>query len=384
MIVGLSGVPIGDCLETMKIAAGYGDYTAEERKQASDYYNGNCVCVGDSCRYKTEEEKNQNAILNNVTSEQGSARSWLQTHSRPNQVDYVPVVIPPPACDPMDGDCVSCGNKILDYNLKSIDNERNRLRRDKCNYDCKMNIANGHPELCNDCSQFGVQSLVKPGCASGLKTVAAIRSESDVQIPSGSISVNLPSASVKDVSGSVQSSPGGVTVLTLRNITTGNPNNINVGDTWQVDATGNVGDSVSVVSVKDGFKFGEVVLGTIGSDGKFTTRGNPVANDVGQWNQTWKVGGNPITTTSFIVRDLSGGGSSIVTGSGDNRNKTKNADGSNSVVDQVGIPQGARTSQANGAGGFDFSFLTDELISGIPNWALLGVGAVGVLMVSKG
>lgn len=61
------------------------------------------------------------------------------------------------------------------------------------------------------------------------------------------------------------------------------------------------GKAVSVAAWKDGRSLGETTYGVTDPSGRFDLSGSFTPDTTGQWQEIWKVGGEPVGTVSFTV-----------------------------------------------------------------------------------
>lgn len=140
----------------------------------------------------------------------------------------------------------------------------------------------------------------------------------------------------------------------------------NVGDPWQITISGPPNSQVAVSGTQNGASVGTATpMGTIGSGGTLVLTGTMGAPQVGNWTESWTVGGQNAGSISFSVAapsGSSGGGGS------------------------TGNPLAGGSSSNGSSGGSSpstdpFAFLTNTVTIGgiaIPIWAL-GGGAIAAL-----
>lgn len=148
----------------------------------------------------------------------------------------------------------------------------------------------------------------------------------------------------------------------LVNSSGGSNSSFNVGDSWQIIVTGKPNAQVSASATQNGTSLGTSPMGTIGSNGQLVLTGTMASSQVGNWSESWTVGGQNAGSVSFSVAAPSGGsGGGGATGSG--------------------IPAGTSNSGASSSN--PFGFLTDTFTIGsvaIPIWAAAGAGLVALFM----
>ena len=177
---------------------------------------------------------------------------------------------------------------------------------------------------------------------------------SNVMLPSGQIVTAQQSAalagSTPKTSGPI--APGSVA---FSNLTTGNASVFRVGDSWRVSISGaSPNQPVVVTGVQNG-KSSTSQLGTTDANGSWSSTGTMDASTVGNWTESWTVGGVPAASLAFTVAAASG------------------------------ASQPAGSAAPTPAGAFDIgsvaSVFSGSAIGGIPNWALIaaGLGLVFVL-----
>ena len=160
---GLGATP-EQCEQWRRIASWAVPATDEERRDAAAKYNAECRQATDGL------------------SESQQAAVWLRRHPIPKPENYPAWVLPAPVCGPLDGACLECSRRVLDYNRVAIENARRRYRRDLCIWNCYRQRAAGHPELCRDCRQYEELPLpAQPACGGAL--VRAVQTGGDYQIP---------------------------------------------------------------------------------------------------------------------------------------------------------------------------------------------------------
>lgn len=137
--------------------------------------------------------------------------------------------------------------------------------------------------------------------------------------------------------------------VAFTNITSGNASQFRVGDSWRVSISGASPNQPIVVTGVQNGKSSTTQLGVTDASGAWTSTGTMDASTVGNWTESWSVGGVPAAQLSFTVG--SGSGSSAAQTPADT---------------------------------FDVgSVLGGSLIGGIPNWALLAAG-LGLVFVLGG
>lgn len=80
----------------------------------------------------------------------------------------------------------------------------------------------------------------------------------------------------------------------------GNPGGLKVGEGWRLMIVGPINGVVSVYGGKNGV-FSEVVMGHTDSRGVWTTTGQATADQVGSWQELWKVNGQAVGQLNFTI-----------------------------------------------------------------------------------
>lgn len=108
--------------------------------------------------------------------------------------------------------------------------------------------------------------------------------------------------------------------VTLRNLSRSSAN-FYVGDSWQVTIRGEAGKDVSVTTSHDGYT-SSASYGQTDASGSFILTGSMAASHVGNWLETWKVGGVQASPTlSFFVSAVLAAGSGSSSGSSGSSNQ---------------------------------------------------------------
>lgn len=85
--------------------------------------------------------------------------------------------------------------------------------------------------------------------------------------------------------------------INFKNVTTGDPQFLLVGDSWEITITGQPGQNVYGTNIVGGKP--TTLMGTIGSDGTLTLKGTITADQVGVWDETWSIGDSADTATNL-------------------------------------------------------------------------------------
>jgi hypothetical protein len=183
--------------------------------------------------------------------------------------------------------------------------------------------------------------------------------------PSTYLAGNAPFASAPATSAGIVTSggPQGQISIRLVNSSGGSNSAFNVGDSWQVIVSGPPNSPVTASATQNGTSLGSSPMGTIGSNGQLVLTGTMSASQVGNWTESWSVGGQSAGTISFSVAAPSGSGSSPGGGS---------PAGSSSGG---GSPAGSSSSTSD--------FLSGSVSVGgvsVPYWAL-GAGALALFFL---
>jgi hypothetical protein len=93
----------------------------------------------------------------------------------------------------------------------------------------------------------------------------------------------------------------------LVNNSGGSNSSFNVGDAWSIIVTGPPNAAVVAGATQNGSSLGSSPQGTIGSNGQLTITGTMSAAQVGNWTESWTVGGKSAGSLSFSVAAPSGG-----------------------------------------------------------------------------
>jgi hypothetical protein len=104
----------------------------------------------------------------------------------------------------------------------------------------------------------------------------------------------------------------------LVNNSGGSNSSFNVGDAWTIVVTGPPNAVVVAGATQNGSSLGSSPQGTIGSNGQLTITGTMSAAQVGNWTESWTVGGQNAGNLSFsvIAPAAAAGGGGTATGSG--------------------------------------------------------------------
>jgi hypothetical protein len=189
--------------------------------------------------------------------------------------------------------------------------------------------------------------------------------------PSTSLVGNSPFAAPAPVnngplpSASSSSSGSAAPSVNLSNSSGGSSNSFNVGDSWQIVVTGAPNATVQASASQNGTSLGTSTMGTIGANGQLILQGTFTSSQVGNWTESWTVGGQSAGSITFSVAAASGNG------------------GTNSGG--TGAGGGASNTGGSGSGSSTnsnpFGFLTDTFsIAGvaIPYWAAGGAVLLGL------
>jgi hypothetical protein len=84
---------------------------------------------------------------------------------------------------------------------------------------------------------------------------------------------------------------------------------LEVGDSWQVTVTGAPNSPVAAAATQNGQSLGTTAYGNTNSAGVFTITGSATSAQVGNWVETWSVGGVNASPISFSVTAASGSSS---------------------------------------------------------------------------
>jgi hypothetical protein len=148
------------------------------------------------------------------------------------------------------------------------------------------------------------------------------------------------------------------------------------GDTWTVRVFNAApGAAVGYSGTKNGAAVAQQ-LGVAASTGSFIASGTVGAGDVGAWTEIWKVGTASFPQAAFTIalpaaKSNSTGSGTVGGGTGQSNSDGSTGGGTGQSSSQVTPP--ATT----------FSLTADSLVSGLPNWAVLAVGALAVFFVVK-
>jgi hypothetical protein len=166
--------------------------------------------------------------------------------------------------------------------------------------------------------------------------------------------------------------------VTISNVTSGKQSFV-VGDSYQVDITGaSPNQPVTGSASQNGQSLGTSTFGSTDSSGHFSTSGVMGTGQIGNWVETWYVGGVQSGTASFSVSQGPGPSSSQSTTPPDT------TQGANTIVKAPPDQPATGVQPVPAASPLDF--LTDSFSIGgmsIPIWAL-GLVGVGVALYAGG
>ena len=171
----------------------------------------------------------------------------------------------------------------------------------------------------------------------------------------------------------------------LKFVTSRGGNTLYPGDTWEITITGaGPHAAVAVVGGQNG-AMNNTPTGTTDQAGNFSLSGTIDSSQIGSWYEAWTVGGTGIGTITFTVAatplQQSGGTQSGGTQSGGTQSGGTQSGGTQSGGTQSGGSQSGGTQTPATSG----NWFTDQMISGVPNWALVAaVAAVAVFAFSGG
>lgn len=112
---------------------------------------------------------------------------------------------------------------------------------------------------------------------------------------------STPTSSTPSTSSSTPATSGTSSQSVVRSATIFAPRGYTVGSPWSIVVMGAPGKAVSVAAWKDGRSLGETTYGVTDSTGRFDLSGSFTPDTTGQWQEIWKVGGEPVGTVSFTV-----------------------------------------------------------------------------------
>ena len=203
------------------------------------------------------------------------------------------------------------------------------------------------------------------------------------QVQSGQISVPSSYVAPNALNTSAPSpSASSVTkAVTINNVSGGSNSQFRVGDGFSVGVYGPYpNQQVIVMGTKNGISTGGSMVGITDGGGRATITGVFGPGDVGNWSETWLVGGLPLGQLSFSVVNASPTALTPPTNSG-----------SAVTADQVSNAQtqGGSVALANGTSGSNVAasssgimdWLTSPISTSIPipMWVVLAGGVVAVL-----
>lgn len=199
--------------------------------------------------------------------------------------------------------------------------------------------------------------------------IAAMLSPTDTA--SSSLLGNSPGAAAPSVVnygpaiGSSTSSGSAAPTVSLSNSSGGSNNSFQVGQSWQIIVTGTPNAQVQASASQNGTSLGTTTMGTIGSNGQLVLSGTFATSQVGNWTESWTVGGQSAGSITFSVAASSGSGGTNSGGAGAGGG-TSNTSGSSSTSSTNSNP---------------FGFLTNTFSIGsvaIPYWAAGGAVLLGL------
>lgn len=208
-----------------------------------------------------------------------------------------------------------------------------------------------------DCAALGQSAPNTPQFIQGAQHIADLRQGANVaeeRFRTGVVQTVAPLATAVTYSPRVSftNSRGGSTLYP--------------GDSWTIRITGaQPGSEVFVVGGKNGAQ-DRNRMGTTDASGTFTLTGAVSSAELGNWQETWTAGGLNAGSFSFSVVSGPGGSTASPQGPGSSAGSTSSSGATPPVV---------VTSSS--------SWFTDEMISGIPNWALLAAGAAALFLGGK-
>ena len=177
---------------------------------------------------------------------------------------------------------------------------------------------------------------------------------------------------LQDAAGNFVSGPGapagGRQQFSFTNLTSGNNGVFQIGDKWQIQITGyQPNATVQVGGGKDGGN-ALTTLGHTDSAGNFSYNGSITSDQVGNWQESWYVGGPVISSFSFrVVGPGAGGGSVTSTPAAAVLPPASKSPGGSAAL----VPSDFLSSSVSIAG------------SQVPTWALLLAGVGLIFMVGK-
>lgn len=180
---------------------------------------------------------------------------------------------------------------------------------------------------CPSAQHSDVTTGGQPMSTYSVQDLAAMLNASYPQIPGRSLPGNLPFTpytAQPNVGGAPTggTNSGAPVAVRLVNSSGGSSSAFNVGDSWQITVTGPPNSQVVASATQNGASLGSTSMGVTNSQGQLVLAGTMGSSQVGNWVETWTVGGQSAGSISFSVAASGstsgngGGGSSSTTTSG--------------------------------------------------------------------
>lgn len=198
---------------------------------------------------------------------------------------------------------------------------------------------------------------------------AVQQSQSQAQSQAQSQSQGTVQASNNGTSGGASAGGAGMTGYTgprtaaITNMSGGSSSQFLVGDQWTLRVQGPPNTPVTIAATQSGRSLGTTPFGTTGNDGVLVLTGAMGADQIGDWVETYYVGGTPSGSLSFSVRAVPKSPS----GSGGNTNTS-----------------GGGGSGTSDGGGTDDTTPDDSGAGLSSTEILIGLGAVAALVFFSG
>ncbi len=162
---------------------------------------------------------------------------------------------------------------------------------------------------------------------------------------------------------SASTSRGALSFVTSRGGSTLYP-----GDTWQITISGAAPNApISVVGGMNG-AMNNTPSGTTDANGNYTANGTIDSSSIGSWYEAWTVGGAGIGTITFTVAAAPA---------------TPNSASTTGSTTTGGSTTGGTTTGGTTTSTTD-NWFTDQMISGVPNWALVAAAAAVAMFAFRG
>lgn len=215
---------------------------------------------------------------------------------------------------------------------------------------------------CPSPSHTDVTTGGQPMSTYSVQQLAAMLNSSYPQIPGYSQPGNapyVPPVAQTTVPAGGSSSPVSVRLV---NSSGGSNSAFKVGDSWQIIVTGPPNSQVVAGATQNGASLGSTPMGVTNAQGQLVLTGTMGSSQVGNWVETWTVGGKSAGSISFTVSASGGSGGGDNSGGGNGGGNSGGGGGSTNPVTcfklfgdsesciSASIPIGSMTALAIGGG----------------------------------